>query len=70
MFVNGFRSGVAERMGLGYEAVKAINPRLVYVHATGYGTDGPYARRPIYAQVAQSVAGSVGRYAADGSTRS
>jgi crotonobetainyl-CoA:carnitine CoA-transferase CaiB-like acyl-CoA transferase len=63
VFVNGFRTGVAERMGLGYETLKELNPRLVYVHATGYGTDGPYAARPIYAQVAQSVAGSVGRFA-------
>ena len=65
VFINGFRSGVAERLGLGYDAVKALNSRVVYVHATGYGTDGPYAARPIYAQVAQSVAGSVGRYAAE-----
>lgn len=63
VFVNGFRSGVAERMGLDYDTLRQRNPRLVYVHATGYGTDGPYAARPIYAQVAQSVAGSVGRYA-------
>jgi crotonobetainyl-CoA:carnitine CoA-transferase CaiB-like acyl-CoA transferase len=63
VFVNGFRTGVAERMGLGYETLRQLNPGLVYVHATGYGTDGPYAARPIYAQVAQSVAGSVGRYA-------
>ena len=34
----------------------------MYVHAAGYGVDGPYAHRPIYAQVAQAVAGSIGRY--------
>ncbi len=62
VFVNGFRSGVAERMGLDHATVAARNPRLVYVHAAGYGIDGPYAHRPIYAQVAQAVAGSIGRY--------
>ncbi len=62
MFINGFRSGVAERMGLDYATLSKLNPRLVYVHAAGYGVDGPLAHRPIYAQVAQAVAGSIGRY--------
>ncbi len=62
MFVNGFRSGVAERMGLDYATLSKLNPRLVYVHTAGYGIDGPLAARPIYAQVAQAVAGSIGRY--------
>lgn len=60
-FLTGFRSGVADKMGLGYDELKALNPRLLYVHAAGYGTDGPYAHRALYAQAAQSVAGSFGR---------
>lgn len=60
-FLTGFRSGVADKMGLGYDELKAMNPRLLYVHAAGYGTDGPYAHRALYAQAAQSVAGSFGR---------
>ena len=60
-FLTGFRTGVADRMGLGYDELKEINPRLLYVHAAGYGTDGPYAHRALYAQAAQSVAGSFGR---------
>jgi crotonobetainyl-CoA:carnitine CoA-transferase CaiB-like acyl-CoA transferase len=60
-FVNGFRLGVAERLGLGYEQLKEVNPRLLYLHATGYGCDGPYAHRALYAQAAQAVAGSFGR---------
>jgi crotonobetainyl-CoA:carnitine CoA-transferase CaiB-like acyl-CoA transferase len=60
-FVNGFRTGVAERLGLGYEELRTVNPRLLYVHAAGYGTDGPYAHRALYAQAAQAVAGSFGR---------
>jgi crotonobetainyl-CoA:carnitine CoA-transferase CaiB-like acyl-CoA transferase len=61
VFLTGFRSGVADKMGLGYEELAALNPRLLYVHAAGYGTDGPYAHRALYAQAAQSVAGSFGR---------
>ncbi|HVV30072.1 MAG TPA: CoA transferase [Mycobacteriales bacterium] len=61
VFVTGFRSGIAERLGLGYEQMAALNPRLVYIHAAGYGTDGPYAHRALYAQAAQAVAGSFGR---------
>ncbi len=61
VFITGFRSGVAEKLGLGDDELRALNPRLVYVHAAGYGTDGPYAHRALYAQAAQAVAGSFGR---------
>jgi len=61
VFVTGFRTGVAEKLGLGYDELRAINPRLLYVHAAGYGSDGPYAGRALYAQPAQTVAGSFGR---------
>ena len=61
VFVTGFRSGVPEKLGLGYDELRAINPGLVYIHASGYGTDGPYAHRALYAQAAQAVAGSFGR---------
>jgi crotonobetainyl-CoA:carnitine CoA-transferase CaiB-like acyl-CoA transferase len=61
VFVTGFRSGVSEKLGLGYDELKALNPRLLYVHAAGYGSDGPYAHRALYAQAAQAVAGSFGR---------
>jgi crotonobetainyl-CoA:carnitine CoA-transferase CaiB-like acyl-CoA transferase len=61
VFVNSFRSGVADRLGLGYEELADLNPRLLYVHASGYGSDGPLASRALYAQAAQTVAGSFGR---------
>ncbi|BBY93406.1 hypothetical protein MGALJ_30750 [Mycobacterium gallinarum] len=61
VFVDGFRSGVAEKLGLGYQELSELNPRLLYVHAAGYGSDGPYAHRALYAQAAQTVAGSFGR---------
>ena len=41
VFFESFRPGVAERLGLGYETLKAINPRLVYCSLSGYGQDGP-----------------------------
>jgi len=60
-FVNGFRPGVAERQGLDHETLSKINPSLVYLHSSGYGVDGEFADRPIFAQCASSVAGAVHR---------
>jgi crotonobetainyl-CoA:carnitine CoA-transferase CaiB-like acyl-CoA transferase len=50
-------------LGVDYDTLRAINPQLVYVHAGGYGPDGPYAQRPMYAQTAAALAGSYYRYA-------
>jgi crotonobetainyl-CoA:carnitine CoA-transferase CaiB-like acyl-CoA transferase len=61
VFVTGFRSGTADKLGLGYDDLRAPNERLLYVHAAGYGSDGPYAHRALYAQAAQAAAGSFGR---------
>jgi crotonobetainyl-CoA:carnitine CoA-transferase CaiB-like acyl-CoA transferase len=44
--VQNFRPGVPERLGIGYEQLAERHPRLVYVSAMGYGTDGPHAHRP------------------------
>jgi alpha-methylacyl-CoA racemase len=41
--VEGFRPGVADRLGIGYKDLCAVNERLIYCAATGYGQDGPYA---------------------------
>ena len=45
VIVEGFRPGVMDRFGVGYPAIAAINPRIVYCSITGYGQDGPYAMR-------------------------
>ncbi len=42
VFVEGFRPGVAERLGLGYEQLRALDPALVYCSISGFGQDGPY----------------------------
>ena len=42
--VEGFRSGVMDRLGAGYEKVHSINPRAVYCSVSGYGQDGPYSQ--------------------------
>lgn len=44
--VESFRPGVMERLGLGYETLKSVNPRLIYCAVTGYGQTGPYADKP------------------------
>src|SRR5690606_11072714 len=46
VFVEGYRPGVMARLGLGYEAVSAINPAIIYVSISDYGQTGPNSRRP------------------------
>ncbi|HYL43333.1 MAG TPA: CoA transferase [Ktedonobacteraceae bacterium] len=57
VLVENFRPGTLERQGLGYEALRAINPGLIYCSISGYGQNGPYATRPGYDFVAQAEAG-------------
>jgi crotonobetainyl-CoA:carnitine CoA-transferase CaiB-like acyl-CoA transferase len=52
-----FRPGVMEKLGLGYEALKARKPGLIYASASGYGPDGPYAGRPGQDLLAQALFG-------------
>jgi crotonobetainyl-CoA:carnitine CoA-transferase CaiB-like acyl-CoA transferase len=52
-----FRSGVMDSLGLGYERLREINPRLVYGSINAYGTTGPLAQRPGYDVVAQGMSG-------------
>lgn len=57
VMVQNFRPGAIERMGFGYEAVRAVRPEIIYVSITGFGPDGPYAHKRVYDPVIQAVAG-------------
>jgi crotonobetainyl-CoA:carnitine CoA-transferase CaiB-like acyl-CoA transferase len=57
VYVHNFRPGVVERWGLGATEMMALNERLVYCAISGFGHDGPYADRPVYDTVAQSMSG-------------
>jgi len=59
--VNNFRAGVMERMGLGYEALAAINPRIIFAVGTGFGTEGPYAHKGGQDVLAQALSGVMAR---------
>jgi len=56
-FVASVRYDGLKRLGLGYEDVAAIRPDIVYVHAAGYGSEGPYAGEPAYDDLIQSASG-------------
>ncbi|WP_298035410.1 CaiB/BaiF CoA-transferase family protein [uncultured Dysosmobacter sp.] len=55
--VENFRPGVMDRLGLGYEKLKTINPRIVYASNSGYGPSGPYVTRPGQDQLIQGLCG-------------
>lgn len=57
VFIENFRPGVADKLGIGYEALAKDNPRLIYCSITGMGADGPYAQRPSYDIVGQGLSG-------------
>ncbi|HPG26322.1 MAG: CoA transferase [Spirochaetaceae bacterium] len=59
VFVQNWRPGTAERLGLGEAALRAVNPELVYASVSGFGEDGPYARRRGYDPIFQSLTGYV-----------
>jgi len=57
VFVENYRPGSMDRMGLGYEQLAAINPRLVYCSVSGFGLDGPYRERGGFDLVTQAMSG-------------
>lgn len=61
--VNNFRAGVMERMGLGYEDCRALNPRIIYAMGTGFGDSGPYAHKGGQDVLAQAMSGVMARRA-------
>lgn len=52
-----FRPDVMERLGLGYEELKKLNPGIIYASISGFGSTGPYAKRPAYDVIAQAMGG-------------
>ena len=57
VLIENYRPDVKHRLGIDYETLRAINPRLVYVSLSGFGQDGPYANRPGFDQIAQGMGG-------------
>jgi len=55
--IENFRPGVMDKLGFGYEDLKAINPRIIYCSSTGYGQDGPYVNRPGQDLMLQALTG-------------
>ena len=67
VFVENFRPGVMAILGLGYEALRASNPRLVYCSVTGFGQAGPLRDNPAYDHIVQGICGIMSLTGAPGS---
>jgi crotonobetainyl-CoA:carnitine CoA-transferase CaiB-like acyl-CoA transferase len=63
VFVQNFRKGVADRLGLGADELRARNPRLIYANATGYGPEGPESGDPSFDHLGLARSGSCSRRA-------
>jgi crotonobetainyl-CoA:carnitine CoA-transferase CaiB-like acyl-CoA transferase len=61
--VSNFRAGVMDRMGIGYEACRSLNPRIIYAVGTGFGETGPYAHKGGQDVLAQAMSGVMARRA-------
>ncbi|MDH7790555.1 CaiB/BaiF CoA-transferase family protein [Ochrobactrum sp. AN78] len=59
VFLQNYRPGVANRLGVDYESLSKINPKLIYVSISGYGEDGPYVQRPGQDLVLQGMSGAM-----------
>ena len=55
--VENYRPGTAQRLGCGYDAVRAVRPDVIYCSISGFGQTGPYAQRPAYDIIAQGISG-------------
>ncbi|RFA16249.1 CoA transferase [Subtercola boreus] len=59
VFLQNYRPGVAERLGIDYETLRELNPKLIYVSVSGYGEDGPYRNRPGQDLLLQAMSGAM-----------
>lgn len=57
VLVENFKPGTMEKLGLGYDVLKEINPRIIYAASSGFGHYGPYSQRPAYDGVVQAMGG-------------
>lgn len=57
--IENFRAGVMEKLGLGYEDLRKVNPRVIYCSCSGYGSSGPYVKKPGQDLLIQSMSGLV-----------
>ncbi|MDB5444637.1 MAG: putative acyl-CoA transferase/carnitine dehydratase [Phenylobacterium sp.] len=69
VFVENYRPGSLDRLGLGYEALKAVNPRIVYASVSGFGLDGPYRDRGGFDLIAQAMSGIMSFTGEEGSDK-
>jgi crotonobetainyl-CoA:carnitine CoA-transferase CaiB-like acyl-CoA transferase len=63
---NNMRSGAMERLGMGWEQLRELNPRLVYCHSSGYGNEGDWSRLPTFEPLHSAIAGMLTRTGGDG----
>ena len=59
ILLENYRPGVTKRLGIDYETLKAINPRLIYASISGFGQTGPWSQRPGFDLIAQAMAGTM-----------
>ncbi len=57
VFLQNFRPGTVERMGIGYQDLSQINPKLIYVSISGFGEKGPYTHKRVYDPIIQAMSG-------------
>jgi len=71
VMIENYRVGVMSRMGFGYDAVRARNPKIIYCSISGYGQSGPRAEEPAFDSAVQAVSGMMSQtgYAETGPTR-
>jgi crotonobetainyl-CoA:carnitine CoA-transferase CaiB-like acyl-CoA transferase len=67
VLIENFRPAVMERLGFGYKAVSAVNPRIIYASCSGYGAEGPYRERPGQDLLIQAMSGLVANTGTDDS---
>ncbi len=59
ILIENYRPGVTKKLGVDYERIKALNPKIIYCSITAYGPEGPYGKRPAYDLIIQALSGSM-----------